>query len=82
MVNSEVKSREINYLCQMSKYDGFLCRHVIRILQSLGIFNVSPHCIEAINKDAKSLESTILQVISKGNPKSNISTNYVINQQS
>lgn len=59
MVNWEVRSQEINCLCRLFEYNGFLCRHVLCVLQSLGVFSIPPHYIlKRWSKNAKSLDST------------------------
>ena len=46
-------------MCRLFEYNGFPCRHVLCVLQSLGVFNIPPHYIlKQWSKDAKSLDST------------------------
>ena len=56
--DAEIKN--ISCLCCMLEYSGFLCRHSMSFLHSIGIFNVPPdYILKRWTKDANSLYSTM-----------------------
>ncbi|KAK0575132.1 hypothetical protein LWI29_034397 [Acer saccharum] len=58
MVTWDEKEQDARCLCRMYEYYGFLCRHAICVLQSIGIFNISSYFIlKRWTKDVRGLDS-------------------------
>ena len=70
MVDWDERTQDITCLCHMFEYNGFICRHAICVLQSLGIFYVPKHYIlKRWTKDAKTFYSSPSQIIEEAESK-------------
>ncbi|KAK3223929.1 hypothetical protein Dsin_010954 [Dipteronia sinensis] len=58
IVTWNVNHKQATYMCRKFESYGFLCRHVICVLQSLGIFYVPPdYILQRWTKNAKAFDS-------------------------
>ncbi|OMO61223.1 Zinc finger, PMZ-type [Corchorus olitorius] len=54
VVERDASMEEISCLCRSFEYTGFLCRHSLCILHSLGVFNIPYRCIlKRLAKDVR-----------------------------